>query len=397
MNIKITITSSISFIILLATAAIAQKETPQKNDTKAEVKTNFPQTEEYNQQLLSRLVLPAGFKITPVATGLGKPRMLAVNADGGLYVTRRDQGDILLLKDNDGDTKFDDLKTVMTQFKGVHGICLRDGFLYACSNKELKRAKIKPNGELESATTLISDLPDGGQHGNRTIAFGPDGKLYITVGSSCNDCNETNKEHATILQADAEGKNRVIFARGLRNTIGIDWNDKNEMWGADNGTDWRGDDIPPEEINKITEGSHYGWPFIYGNREVDYTREDPAGTTKEAFAQTTQPMQLSLPAHSAPINFVFIKNNNKFPQEYVDDAIVSLHGSWNRSAPQGYQLKRIHFENGKAVSSTDFLTGFLNKDGTSRFGRPGGLALSNNGLYVSDDANGIIYLISHTK
>ena len=113
---------------------------------------------------------------------------------GGLapqdLVARRDQGDVLLLTDSDGNGRFDDLKTVVAQFKGVHGIVLHDGFLYLCSNRELKRYKVGSDNIPQDTTTIFKDLPDGGQHGNRTLAFGPDGKLYISVGSDCNDCNE---------------------------------------------------------------------------------------------------------------------------------------------------------------------------------------------------------------
>src|SRR4029453_4327792 len=106
---------------------------------------------------------------------------------------------------------------------GVHGIAIHDEYLYLCSNRELKRGKFSTNGEVGELELLIKDLPDGGQHGNRTIAFGPDGLLYMTIGSDCNDCNESNPEHATIIQITPDGKQRKIYARGLRNTIGIDW------------------------------------------------------------------------------------------------------------------------------------------------------------------------------
>jgi glucose/arabinose dehydrogenase len=249
---------------------------------------------------------------------------------------------------------------------------------------------------LENANTLIKDLPDGGQHGNRTIAFGPDGMLYITVGSTCNDCGETNAENATILQATPDGKKRRIYSRGLRNTIGFDWHPQTkELWGADNGTDWRGDDIPPEELNKIKDSAHYGWPLVFGAQQVDPTREDPAGTTKEAFAKTTEPSVLTFPAHSAPINFLFLNKINNLPADWKDDALITFHGSWNKTNPDGYKIQRIRFENGNPVAAEDFLTGFLNKEARSRFGRPTGLAISPKGvIYFSDDANGVIYSIT---
>lgn len=383
--------------ILTLQGVHAQKGLPAKKQTQTTVSTNFPQHEDFNANKISTLTVANGFKVNAAATGLGKPRMLAADAEGRLYVTRRDQGDVLMLTDTDNDGDFDDLKTVTSKFNGVHGIAIHDGYVYLCSNRELKRAKIKGDGDLEEPQILIKDLPDGGQHGNRTIAFGPDGKLYITVGSTCNDCNETNKENATILQANADGTDRKIFARGLRNTIGIDWHPATgELWGADNGTDWRGDDMPPEEINRIVEGADYGWPLVFSTQQVDQTREDPAGTTKEEYAKTTQPSMLDLPAHSAPINFLFLKDVKKLPPDFQDDAIVTLHGSWNKKNPDGYKVVRIVFEDGKPIRTENFLSGFLSANGKTRFGRPAGLAVAPDGtIYISDDENGIIYSMTY--
>lgn len=384
--------------VLFSINGFSQKGLPSKQPSNASVSTNYPQHEDFKETMLSRLQLPPGFKISVAATGLGKPRMMAQREDGSIYITRRDQGDVLLISDKDGDGRYEDLKTVFTNFKQVHGITIHDGKLYLCSDMMLKRATIQPDGMLTDTVTLITDLPDGGQHPNRTIAFGPDGMLYITVGSDCNDCNETNPEYATILQANPDGSNRKIYARGLRNTIGFDWHPQTkELWGADQGVDWRGDTIPGEEINKIISNGDYGWPLVFEKQKVDITREDPLGTTKEAYAKTTQPAMLLLPAHSAAINFYFL-NSPAFPKAYANDAIVSLHGSWNAKNPVGYMIKRIHYENGKPVSSDDFLTGMLSKDGKTRFGRPAGLLVSSKGtIYVSDDENGVIYSINYNQ
>ena len=373
----------------------AQRGLPSEQNFTAEVNTFYPKHEDFEESMLGRLVVPAGFKVSIAATGLGKPRMMAIAADGSMYVTRRDQGDVILLSDKDGDGRFEDMKTVMTQFSGVHGVTLHDGYIYLCSNKELKKAKVKPDGTLEDTTTLIKDLPDGGQHGNRVIAFGPDNLLYISVGSDCNDCGETNAENATILQVQPDGVSRKIFARGLRNTVSFDWNPQTkELWGADNGTDWRGDSIPPEELNKIVQGGDYGWPLVFGKQQVDPTREDPPGTTKEAYAKTTKPAVLMFPAHSAPVGFTFLTKATGFPKEFSQDALVGWHGSWNREHPEGYKIQRIHFENGNPVSVQDFFSGFLSKDGKTRFGRPAGIVVSEkNFVYIADDESGVIYRV----
>jgi len=376
--------------------AHAQKGQPPKEITNAQVVTHFPEHVDFDESMVDRITVPTGFKVIVAASGLGKPRMLAFDERGSLYITRRDQGDVLQLKDINNDGRFEELHTVVSQFPGVHGIAIKDGYLYLCSNRELKRGRIQKDNTVGELELLIKDLPDGGQHGNRTIAFGPNGMLYITVGSDCNDCNESNPEHATILAATPDGSQRKIYARGLRNTIGIDWHPRTgELWGADNGTDWRGDEVPEEELNKIVEGGHYGWPLIYGNRIPDETREEPPGSTKEAFAKTTEAPAMTFPAHSAPINLLFLDGAKNFPEEYKDDALISFHGSWNRQEPEGYKIKRIIFEDGKPVKQEDFFSGFLSADGKSRFGRPAGLAVSPQGnLYISDDANGVIYCVN---
>jgi glucose/arabinose dehydrogenase len=387
----------LSWFALIQFSAAGQKGLPATKTTEATVATNFPQHDDFSLEKVKDLDVTSGFELNVAAQGLGKPRMLAVDEKGRLYITRRDQGDVLLLSDADGNGRFDQLQTVANNFKGVHGIAIYNGKIYLASNRELKCAKLKTDGTLDQLEMLIDDLPDGGQHGNRTIAFGPDSMLYITVGSTCNDCNETNKENATVLRASADGKKREIFARGLRNTIGIDWDNKGELWGADNGTDWRGDEIPPEEINHIKFGEDYGWPMVYGKQLVDQTREDPLGATKEEYAKTTQPSEFELPAHSAPINFLFLKNVTSLPAEMKDDAIVTLHGSWNKSKPDGYKIIRVVFENGKPIRHENFLAGFISDDGKTRFGRPAGLAISKNGdIFISDDANGTIYRMSYT-
>ncbi len=377
----------------------AQKGLPSKQPTVAVVHTAYPQHVDFQNSMLLQLKLPAGFKISVAASGLGKPRMMAVSSTGGIYVTRRDQGDVLLLTDKDNDGVFENLQTVWGNFPEVHGITINNGFLYLCSNHDLKRGKIISDGTLSDTSTLINNLPDGGQHDDRTIAFGPDSMLYITVGSDCNDCKETNAEHATVLQVNPKDFTRRIYARGLRNTIGFDWNPQTkEMWGADNGTDWRGDSIPPEEINKIVDGGNYGWPSVFGKQIVDETREDPNGSTKEAFAKTTIPAVLTFPAHSAPIDLKFLYKATAFPGDFITGALVTWHGSWNRLPPIGSKVQRIIFRDGQAVGAEDFLSGFLSADGTTRFGRPAGLAFSNDGnLFVSDDESGNIYKISYSK
>lgn len=376
-------------LLLSSGMAFAQKGIPPKEDTKKTTITNFPTHIEFAPSMVSRLKVPGGWQVTAAATGLGKPRMLYIGTKGQLYVTRRDAGDVLMLTDKDGDGKFDDM-TRVADFPGVHGITSKDNYMYLCNNNRLLRYALNTDGTLgKVADTLIKDLPSGGQHPNRTMDFGPDGKLYISVGSVCNDCKESDKETAAMLQVDPVSWKRKLYASGLRNTIGFDWHPQSkELWGVDNGGDTKGDEWPPEELNKIVLDGNYGFPFAYAKREVDQSREDPTGTTKELWAKATQPSVMEFAAHSAPIAFAFFNAGaNK------GDALVCWHGSWNRQNPSGFKVERIKFDSkGTPTGSEDFLSGFLIDN--ERFGRPAGVAIADNGtVYISDDANGVIYSI----
>jgi glucose/arabinose dehydrogenase len=380
-----------ALMLLGASSLFAQRGIPPKDVTTTKHITKYPEHLDFLPEMVNLLNVPEGWAVQVAASGLGKPRMLYTGPDGQLYITRRDAGDVLMLKDIDGDYKFDEIKTVLSEFKGVHGISMKDGWLYVCNNTELRRYKVASDGMLGEKEMLFKDMPSAGQHPNRTMDFGPDGMLYISVGTLCNDCKEADKETASILQVDPKTWKRTIFASGLRNTIGFDWHPvTNEMYGLDNGGDAKGDDWPPEELNHIMSGKNYGYPFAYGKREVDKSREDPAGNSKEKWVANTEPSVLELQAHMAPIGFQF------FPSGVPEsgDALICWHGSWNRSKPVGFKVQRIKFSNGVATGAEDFLTGFLK--GKTRFGRPAGITITSSGVvYISDDANGVLYCIKH--
>jgi glucose/arabinose dehydrogenase len=388
-------------IIFYSSHVYAQRGLPPKKKTRSTLVTKYAQHLDFLPDMVKLLKVPEGWEVKVAASGLGRPRMMYTGAKGQLYITRRDAGDVLMLTDENGDNVFDRLITILYPFKGVHGITIKNNWMYLCNNNELRRYRLQPNGMLGEAQTLINDLPDGGQHPNRTIEFGPDGHLYISVGTLCNDCKEADKETATMLRVDTLTWKRSIYASGLRNTIGFDFHpETGELWGADNGGDGKGNKWPPEEINRIEKGGNYGYPFAYGKKEVDQSREDPPGDVKEEWVKNTQPSTLELPAHMAPIGFTFFKPTSAVPADYHGDALVCWHGSWNRSKMVGFKVQRIHFDNGVAIRADDFLTGFL-KPGflffkrKARFGRPAGVTITPQGvIYISDDANGVIYAIT---
>ena len=279
-----------------------------------------PEQRAYSDELRARLELPQGFSIKAFAEELQNPRMLAVSDDGTVYVTRPMQGDVLLLRDSDDDGRADVRMPAIASLPGVHGIALHEGMVYLATVKQVQRAAIAADGTFGAPAVIVDGLPDGGQHPNRTLRVGPDRKLYISVGSSCDACAETNPEHATIVQTELDGSGRRVFARGLRNTIGFDAHpDTEELWGSDHGSDFRGDDLPPDEIDRIVDGSDYGWPYCFGDREVDPVIMDPPGTTKAEYCAMTVPAAFEYAAHSAPIGFVFY-DGSQFPAEYRGDA-----------------------------------------------------------------------------
>ena len=395
-----------SALACLSAETLAQRGIPPKKKTASRHVTKYPMHLDFLPQMVKLLKAPDGWEVSVAAYGLGRPRMMYNGPNGELYVTRRDAGDVLMLKDNDRDGKFEELVTVAGDFKGVHGITTRDGWMYLVAIKELRRYRMLPDGKLDqSYEVLINDLPNAGQHPNRTIEFGPDGMLYCTIGTLCNDCKEADAEVASIVQIDPATWKRTIYATGLRNTIGFDWHPRTKaLWGIDNGGDGKGSKWPPEEVNLIRKGGVYGYPFAYGKQEIDQSREDPAGDDKEHYVKNTEPSVLELRAHMAPIGFTFFDQTANIPADYVGDGLVCWHGSWNSAKPVGFKVQRIRFDrDGRAYAADDFLTGFL-KPGLlmfkrkSRFGRPAGVTISPTGVvYVSDDANGVIYAVKRKR
>jgi glucose/arabinose dehydrogenase len=393
---KRTTTLILTSLLPLAFAgdALAQEQKlPQGVDVSSS--TFRAERRDFSDDYLNRLHLPAGFKISVFAKDVGKPRMIAIADDGTVYITRR-SNDVVALKDTDGDGRSDEMKVVLKDVPQVHGIALRGNQVYLATPAEVWISERKSDATLSTPRKIADGLPNGGQHSSRTLGIGPDEMLYVNVGSTCNNCIEVNKESATMQRMALDGKSRSTFAKGLRNTLGFGWHPQtHEMWGMDHGTDFLGNDVPPEELNRLTEGKDYGWPRCFGQQRIDPTRDKPEGMTREEFCAKTEPSALDFPAHSSPLGFVFY-TGNQFPAEYRNDAFVALHGSWNRNPPSGFKVVHVKFENGRAMRYEDFVTGFTLEDGAAQFGRPTGLALAKDGaLLLTDDSNGVVYRISY--
>ena len=349
-------------------------------------------------KLTALLKAPDGFKVEVFARDLVNPRMLAVSPKGPVYATRRSVGDVVLLKDGDGDGKAEEAVTVASR-PNMHGIAFDGDTVFLVTIHDVYKAEVKEDGTFGPLERIINDLPDAGQHANRTLSIGPDGMLYITVGSTCNECQEDNPENATILRASKDGKSRTIFASGLRNTIGFDWEPSSgALYGADHGIDWLGDEVQIEELNKIEQGRKYGWPYVYGKSGINPHINPPEGVTLEDWAKQSVEPELGYTAHSAPMQMAFYKGS-AFPEAYRGDAFIAMRGSWNRRPPSGYEVVRVDFENGKPVAMEPFLTGFLLQQENGKYGylgRLAGIAVTPEGaLLVADDSNGIVYKVSH--
>jgi glucose/arabinose dehydrogenase len=341
--------------------------------------------------------LPPGFRIDVFAEELMNSRMIAVHPQtGAVYVSRREQGDLLLLKDTNGDGKAD-TKQVVAERPKLHGIAIHKDKLFFVTVNDVYVSTIAGDGTLKGIERIIDDLPDGGQHQNRTLAVGPDEKLYISCGSTCNACEESSAESATILQSSLDGKSRTIYASGLRNTIGFGWHPKTgQLWGMDHGIDWLGDELQPEELNKIDQGNRYGWPFIYADGKFTPQRQPSDGTSQETWRKLSTEPALLYTAHAAPMQMAFY-TADAFGPEFKGDAFVAMRGSWNRNPPAGYEVLRIHFDDaGKPQKFEPFASGWLQQQGDDwkQFGRLAGCAVAKDGsLLVSDDKNGVIYRI----
>jgi glucose/arabinose dehydrogenase len=334
------------------------------------------------------IMLPDGFSITKYAENLGAPRFMAYSPDGVLHVTDIAEGRVLALPDANGDGVADSTDVVLEGLNQPHGIAFYEDALYIGETNQVVRFTRAGDGWSEPQV-VVPDLPTGG-HRTRTIIFGQDGKMYVSIGSSCNVCEEGTPLRAAVWQYDPDGSNGRLFTAGLRNAVGmIVRPGSNEIWATNNGRDHMGDDMPPETVNVLADGADFGWPRCHAGTIVDPQLGGENGC--EGVAAPAVQMQ----AHSAPLGLRFY-DGQMFPDEYQGDLFVAFHGSWNRSVPTGYKIVRVPInDDGTAGEVEDFASGWLQSDGTDA-GRPVDVIVAPDGaLLVSDDEEGQVYRIAY--
>jgi glucose/arabinose dehydrogenase len=342
---------------------------------------------------LARIKLPPGFRIAVYTRNVPNARSMALSPGGVLFVGTRSAGNVYAVVDRDRNHEADRVFRIASGLNMPNGVAFRDGALYVAEvNRVWRYDDIERNLEKPPRPVLVSaGFPSDRHHGWKFIRFGPDGLLYVPVGAPCNICNPRDPRYATIMRMTPDGGGLEVFARGVRNTVGFDWQPgTNVLWFTDNGRDMMGDDVPPDELNRAPEaGMHFGYPFCHGGTipDPEFGRQRPCG-------DFTAPAR-NLGPHVAAIGMRFY-TGSMFPPEYRNQVFIAEHGSWNRSTPIGYRVMLVRVDGASATSYEPFAEGWL--QGRDAWGRPADVEVMPDGsLLVSDDEAGVIYRSSYAR
>lgn len=336
--------------------------------------------------------VPDGFSLELYEANLPRARFLLFTPSGDLLVSRPHAGDIVLLqRDKDANGRPDGRETLLAGLERPLGMDISGEWLYIAESNRISRIRFdsdtgKVEGDLQP---VVDGLTDNGNHWSKTIRIGQDEKLYLAQGSTCNICEEEDSRRATLMRFQLDGSEPEIVATGLRNSVGFDWAPWNgDLYATENGRDLLGDDLPPCELNLIKADHFYGWPYFYGDNIADPDMgDDPLAKERHPTASAH-----NFRAHNAPLGMTFL-DPDTLPLPYQRTALAALHGSWNRSSPDGYKVVSLHWSD-NGIEERDFLTGF-NQNGTIS-GRPVDVAQGPDGaIYVSDDYAGAIYRVRY--
>lgn len=354
---------------------------------------NLSENPEMADSLLNLINLPDGFEISVYAE-VDNARSLAISPSGTIYVGNRNGDKVYAVRDTDGDNRADETYVIGSGLNSPNGVAFRDGDLYVA---EINRILRYPNVENDLGNppdyeVVYDEYPTEGHHGWKYIAFGPDGWLYVPVGAPCNICLSEDEVFASITRLNVDGGEPEVYAHGVRNTVGFDWDPATgDLWFTDNGRDMMGDSIPPCELNHVTEpGQHFGYPFCHGG----YISDPEFGDQRDC--DEFRDPEYGFMAHTAPLGMKFY-TGNMFPADYQGDVLVAQHGSWNRSTKVGYRVMRVSIDNGDVTGASVFADGWLDDPTQDVWGRPVDvLELPDGSVLVSDDLAGLVYRISYT-
>jgi len=338
---------------------------------------------------LERIKLPPGFEIGVFAERVPDARSLALGKSNVLFVgTRADRVYAVRYRD----AKATQVVTIASGLRMPNGVALRDGALYVAEvNRILRFDDIEAQLDARPKPAVVTDrYPGETHHGWKFIRFGPDGWLYVPVGAPCNIC-EPDPRHGLISRIRPDGSGYEVFARGVRNSLGFDWDPRTRsLWFTDNGRDMLGDDLPSDELNHAPKpGMHFGYPYCHEGDTAD-----PEFGLKRACSEFSPPA-VKLGPHVASLGMRFY-TGSQFPAEYRNNIFIAEHGSWNRSKKIGYRIARVVVEGGRVTKHEVFAEGWL--QGESVWGRPVDLEVMPDGsLLVSDDYAGAIYRIAYRE
>lgn len=341
----------------------------------------------------SPLTVAAGMQIKYFAQVPGA-RVMAMGTDGAVYVSETLADKVVRVWDTNGDNVADSVRTVVDELNAPSGLAFHKGFLYIANTNGVVRVQLDAHGVATGAPVSVNSLPGGG-HATRTIVFGADSAMYVSVGSSCNLCVETDSERATVMRFNEDGSHGRVFSRGLRNAVGLAVNPSTKkFWVSQNERDNVPPDhqnLPPEEINILEDGKDYGWPYCYSLHGAPVPNPEYNDTARCA---TTVTAALEMQAHSAPLGMTFLDKATLLPADYRGDLLVAFHGSWDRDQPTGAKVVRVRISGGLPTGVEDFVSGWQRPDG-SRWGRPADVEVYKDGsVLISDDQSGALYRVA---
>lgn len=344
------------------------------------------------EALLRKIKLPRGFEIKIYADHVPSARGMTLGEDGTVYVGTINEGKVFALRDHNRDGVAEQVLTVASGLNMPNGVAYLQGDLYIAEiSRIVKLREISYRLDDPPPPMVVADVyPNERLQAWKLLKVGPDGKFYAPVGAPCNVCLSDDPVFATLTRLDPDGKNLEVYASGIRNTVGFDWHPvTGELYFTDNGADWLGDDLPADELNRVSApGAHFGFPYCHGGDLADSRYGEQKGCD-----QFIAPVW-KFPAHVAPLGIRFYRGR-QFPADYTNQLFVAQHGSWNRQQPVGYRLVLVRFQAGRPAADEVFADGWLAEDG-KEWGRPVDLLeLPDGSLLISDDLLGVVYRVTY--